>query len=102
MDSYSVAFSAEFDRRLAEIEQDEPGFGVTQTARYIVEIIDRCDRLEILPYRFATETINGIELHSFTHKAHRVFYRVNEPAKTVEIVTVLHGAMRPDLHIRER
>ena len=99
MDSYNVAFSAEFDRRLAEIEQDELGFGHAQTARYILEIIDRCDRLEILPYRFATETINGIELHTFTCKAHRVFYRVNEPGKVVEIVTVLHGAMRPEANV---
>lgn len=100
MDSYTVTFSAEFDRRLAEIEQDELGFGPAQTARYLLEIVDRCDGLEILPYRFATETINGLELHSFTHKAHRVFYRVNEPAKTVEVVTVLHGSMRPDLHLK--
>lgn len=100
MDSYRVAFSAEFDRRLVEIEQDNLGFGAAQTARYILEIIDRCDRLEILPHRFATETVNGLELHSFTHKAHRVFYRVNGATKTVEIVTVLHGAMRPELHIK--
>ena len=96
MNSYRVTFSREFDRRLAEIERDYLGFGPAQTARYILEIIDRCDRLEILPYRFSTVAINGIELHSFTHKAHRAFYRVNEPAKTVEIVTVLHGAMRPE------
>lgn len=100
MDSYAVAFSAEFDRRIAEIERDDLGFGARQTSTYILEIIDRCDGLAILPYRFATETINGAELHSFTHKAHRVFYRVDEASKVVEVVTVLHGAMRPDIHIR--
>lgn len=101
MDSYAVAFSAEFDRRIAEIERDDLGFGARQTAIYILEIIDRCDGLTFLPYRFATETINGLKLHSFTHKAHRVFCRVNDTSKVVEVVTVLHGAMRPDIHIHK-
>ena len=91
MDNYTVVFSAEFDRRIADIERDELGFGEWQTARYILEIIDRCERLQFLPERFATVTINGINLPSFTHKAHRGFYRVNEATKTVEIVTSYTG-----------
>lgn len=51
MDSYAVALSAEFNRRISEIERDALGFGARQTANSILEIINRCDGLAILPHR---------------------------------------------------
>ena len=58
MNSYEVTFSAEFDSRPADIERDYLGFGLTQTSRYAMEIIEHRERLDKMLYRFLTETIN--------------------------------------------
>lgn len=99
MDRYTVTATNEFDQRMAEIEQDPLGFGMAQTVKYLAEIWERCEHLESLPYRFGKETINGFSYFTFTHKAHRIFYAIEEKHKTVVLVTILHGAMKPELHL---
>ena len=93
MDNYSVRYSARFDAGLAEIEQAYVKWGKAQTLKYIGEVVRRCERLAYFPKRFEAVSINGQPYRSFTHKAHRVFYQVNDDTKTVSVVAILRGSM---------
>ena len=57
-------------------------------------------KLDLMPARHPTVTVRGRPpVHRFVYHSHLVYYEVDEPSRTVQVLRVWHGARntRPDL-----
>lgn len=94
---YSVVLSARAAEALADLLEDpESPYSPAARLAYVRAIRTRCESLDLLPHRFAEVTIRGRQFRHFSYKAHRVFYRVDEPTKTVFVIAIIAGRMEMD------
>lgn len=92
MSQYSVIFTSKSELQIAEIlEQGALQYGPADSRSYIVSLRKKCQSVSVFPDRYPLDsyTKHPNTLRSFVHKAHKIFYRVNEVNKQVEIIAVL-------------
>ena len=89
MDKYHVVFSDSFTKQLTEIETDFVDYGEAHTLKYISEIVHLCTGLNLFPHRYQARIINDQTYRLFRHKAHTVFYQIDEDQLQVAITAVL-------------
>ena len=84
-------------RNLSQIlDEGVDQYGVSAAREYVAQIKTRCLSLEQFPegHPFDEHTSKPETYRSFTHKAHKIFYRVDHAETTVFIAAVLHGRSR--------
>ena len=92
MGRYSVRLSDTAQDNLEQIYASAEGrWPFAQTEHYVAEIIERSLSLEDMPNRFSRERYmpDGRGIRSFQHKAHKVFYIVDDDALIVDIIAIL-------------
>lgn len=94
MDEYSVEFSVGARQDFDDIYQNgKTHWSFSDTDTYVSQITDRCLSLSHMPHRvgFDSHTRKSLTFRAFEHKAHKVFFTIDEDTKTVNIAAVLPG-----------
>lgn len=91
---HEVRFSpqalAGLEEAAAYIEEQS---GAARSASWLRSALDSIGKLRVVPRAFASVCVRrGRTIHSKLVVSHRVFYFVDEPAKLVYIVDVVHTA----------
>lgn len=72
--------------------------GQDRAVQWKNELLKAIGTLSEMPYRcpVAEETPDvGIELREMHHRPHRIIFRIDEPAQTVQILRIYHSARAP-------
>ena len=75
------------------VRKDSP----ENAARLTEKLLDAVDDLEFMPTRFRTagrSRKHGNVMHARVERPYIIYYRVDEPTKSVFVVEVRHGARR--------
>lgn len=92
---FKVVITSQAQNDLDQIYADtlaNPDWGFDQAEKYVDAILEKCGHLSEQPRLYKVD-FDVSKYHSFTHGAHKVFYRVDDGQQTVYIVTVRHGRM---------
>jgi plasmid stabilization system protein ParE len=92
MGSYNVRLSDTAQDNLEQIYASaKERWSFTETEHYVAELIARCLSLEGMPNRFNRERYSpdGRSIRSFQHKAHKIFYIVDDDALIVDVIAIL-------------
>jgi toxin ParE1/3/4 len=83
--------AADFEEIISYIAQDNP-WAADKIGRKILERIDLLTKLPFLGSPFAGDPKG--QVRELIYRKYRVFYRVKEALRRVEILTVRHGSRR--------
>lgn len=94
MADYSVVIAARAERHLQDIGlANADRYSKMQRLGYIQELRSVIRSLDFWPKRYAQVMIDGHAYRRVTHKAHLIFYTVDDAARVVTVEAILHGHM---------
>jgi toxin ParE1/3/4 len=99
-EKYRVIYSRRAAEQIREIvdyiQRDSPANAARMAERIVVAV----ESLEILPHRYALARIPAaipVAIRSMSVRPYLVRYHIDESTRTVNIVSIRHGARRPGI-----
>lgn len=97
--AYSVEYADQAKENLRSILLDNPHWNARNRADYAIEIDLKIQSLDQMPERFVEVMIGNRSYRKMSHKAHAIYYRVENQEMKVMIVAILSHRQLPSVHL---